>query len=239
MKMVRDTTGRFGQRPHYEPAELDRECESLIASFLKKKHGRVEYPVSTDDLSSLVEQEAQDLDLYADLSEYGESVEGVTIFRPGAHPMVKISRNLSEADARRNRLRTTITHEYGHVHFHGYLFDEKLKSSQLFTSSAIAKPTKTDVQVCKRETMLDASHSDWMEWQAGHVCGAILMPAGVLTRFVKETTATAGDTTLPALEALLVSAVTVHFQVSAEAARVRLRRLGFLAAAPQNRVLFE
>ena len=39
VKYVPDRTGRFSQRPHYEPKELDRECENLIASFLKERHG--------------------------------------------------------------------------------------------------------------------------------------------------------------------------------------------------------
>ena len=240
MKVVRDTTGRFGQRPHYEPAELDRECETLITGFLKAKHGQADYPVSTDDLTTLLEQEARDLDLYADLSEYGSSVEGVTIFTPGGKPAVKISRNLSEDESRQNRLRTTLTHEFGHVHFHSYLFDQELSSTKLLPSLARSpSPKAGTVQICKRETILDASSSDWMEWQAGHVCGAVLMPAGVVKRFVKETMANSSDMSLARLEPLLISAVTARFQVSVDAARVRLSRLGFLSAPSKGRVLFE
>jgi hypothetical protein len=33
------------------------------------------------------------------------------------------------------------------------------------------------VQVCKRETLINAPTIDWMEWQAGYVCSALLMPA--------------------------------------------------------------
>jgi len=39
---------------------------------------------------------------------------------------VKISRELSADERRENRLRTTLTHEYGHVHFHNFLFDPAL-----------------------------------------------------------------------------------------------------------------
>jgi len=42
---VRDLTGRFLQRPHYKPEELDRECESVISGFLKDLYGEVRYPV--------------------------------------------------------------------------------------------------------------------------------------------------------------------------------------------------
>lgn len=236
MRLVPDTTGRFAKRPHYEPAELDRECELLVSGFLKAKHGRADYPVCTDDLATFIEREAQDLDLYADLSEYGTGVEGITIFLPGSRPKVKIDRTLSENETRRNRLRTTLTHEFGHVHFHAYLFDEKAKSVDLFQ----ANPGNPDtVQVCKRETILDARQSDWMEWQAGHVCGAILMPASVVRRFVKETVVDLGDIALTALEGKLIAAMMHRFEVSAEAARVRLGRLGLVTSVTPDRALFE
>ena len=51
VKYVSDRTGRFSQRPHYAPKELDRECENIIAGFLKERHGAAKYPVSTDDLT--------------------------------------------------------------------------------------------------------------------------------------------------------------------------------------------
>lgn len=37
VRRVRD--GRFGERPHYKPEELDDECESVIVGFLRKTHG--------------------------------------------------------------------------------------------------------------------------------------------------------------------------------------------------------
>jgi len=33
VRYVKDMTGRFAMRPHYEPAELDRECEQILAAF--------------------------------------------------------------------------------------------------------------------------------------------------------------------------------------------------------------
>src|SRR5262245_10401430 len=106
---VRDQTGRFPQRPHYKPEELDRECESLITTFIKGLHGKVGYPVETEDLKTLIERDTEDLDVYADLSTYGAEVEGVTEFNAGRKPSVKIARHLTEDDRRENRLRTTLT----------------------------------------------------------------------------------------------------------------------------------
>jgi hypothetical protein len=123
VKYVPDRTGRFSQRPHYEPKELDRECENIIAGFLKEWHGAAKYPVSTDDLTVLIERDTESLDQFADLSSYGCNVEGLTHFQAGRKPRVRISASLAGNENRQNRLRTTLAHEYGHVRFHAYLWD--------------------------------------------------------------------------------------------------------------------
>ena len=80
MIWVTDRTGRFAQRPHYKPEEIDFECEEIMTRFLRQKYGSVEFPISTDDLTVLIEQDASDLDIYADLSSDGENIEGATNF---------------------------------------------------------------------------------------------------------------------------------------------------------------
>lgn len=184
MRSVRDSTGRFAERPHYEPRELDNECEEIICRFLERMRGvQASFPVTTDELTKLIESEADDLDLYADLSSEGEMVEGVTEFRIGRRPRVLISRELSEASYRENRLRTTLAHEYGHVRFHRYLFELEAGLSGDSRKASGRAERKT---VCKRDTMLGASEYDWMEWQAGYICGALLMPATYVRRQVER-----------------------------------------------------
>ncbi len=119
MKWVADRTGRFPQRPHYEMDEIDRECEQIVKAFLRKQRGRVSCPISTEELKILVEQEAGDLDLYAELDA---GVEGVTDFYQGHKPGVRIARELAEDERRENRLRTTLMHELWHVKFHNFLY---------------------------------------------------------------------------------------------------------------------
>ena len=63
MKWVRDNTGRFIRRPHYDPSEIDFECEQVIETFLRKRYGKVEYPISTSDLTVLIESWVEDLDM--------------------------------------------------------------------------------------------------------------------------------------------------------------------------------
>jgi len=82
MIWVKDRTGRFPKRPHYERDELDVECERTVDHFLQGRHGSIKYPISTDDLTILLEQNVGNLDLYATDAELGEDVEGVTDFFP-------------------------------------------------------------------------------------------------------------------------------------------------------------
>lgn len=229
MIYVRDNTGRFAQRPHYEPAELDTECEKIISDFLRDLYGKVSFPVSTDDLTKLIERDADDLDSYADLTPFGENVEGVTEFRSGKKPCVKISQTLSEDERRENRMRTTLTHEYGHVHFHAYLWESERKGKDLFNHRGDA-----DKIVCKRDGILNAPQNDWMEWQAGYVCGAILMPVSHVRRIAKgcqETGRFSGAVGERSADGLsLIKALVDAFQVSEDAARVRLLKLNLLTA---------
>ena len=100
VKMVGDTTGRFALRPHYDPSELDRECERVLFPFLQARHGTIYFPLSTDDLTVLIEQHADSLDMYAELSHYGGDVEGVTEFHADHGPKVSISKAIAN-DRRR------------------------------------------------------------------------------------------------------------------------------------------
>ncbi|WP_051144384.1 ImmA/IrrE family metallo-endopeptidase [Nevskia ramosa] len=227
MRWITDKTKRFQQRPYYTEPELDLECERVISDFLRKKYGRVEYPISTDDLTVLIEKKA-DLDAYADLSGEGHDVEGVTEFRPGKRPMVKISEYFGDQASRENRLRTTLTHEFAHVHFHGIMFDSELQSCSLFPAT-----TKPVINKCNRDSLLSAQETDWMEWQAGYACGALLMPISALNKVVLEFCANhsispKGIGTLTALGQQLIAAVSMKFKTSNDAARVRLIKKGIL-----------
>jgi hypothetical protein len=220
VKEVFDRTGRFEKRPFYQAEDLDIACEQIIVKFLRSRYGKAEFPVSTEDLTRLVERDVSSLDSYADLSEFGSDVEGVTFFNPGSKPEVRISAKLTEDDCRENRLRTTLTHEYGHVHFHAYLFDLHIQ-------------TRTEAKiVCKRDGMINANEIDWMEWQAGYVCGAILMPKSYLNKSVQNF-CQQNELTLPIKLADrkandLINLVVLTFQVSRDAAKIRLIKLKYL-----------
>ena len=122
MKWVRDPTGRFQRRPYYAQHEIDVHCEDVVLRFLRDMDRPLGRPLSTDDLTVLVERDVSELDLYANLSGEGRDVEGVTEFHPKRRPAVRIAKYLSEQPSRENRLRSTLAHEYGHMVFHNFLW---------------------------------------------------------------------------------------------------------------------
>lgn len=226
MKWLPDPSGRFPQRPFYEREELDRECEGIVATFLQARHGRVAYPITTNELTILIEQETIDLDLYAELSSEGDGVEGVTEFFRRGKPRVRITEALS-APGRENRLRTTLTHELGHVKFHTFLWTFETPVPR---GAASVPPPR-----CHRETIIDAREVDWLEWQAGYASGAFLMPLTALRRVVRDARRVIGATGSAPLQVEnpdgqeLIRRTQQAFEVSADAARVRLLQLHFLS----------
>lgn len=234
VKFVRDNMHGFSERPHYEPRELDAMFEKIVSDFLRKKYGKVEFPIDTEDLKTLIEADVRDLDQYADLTKYGTNVEGVTEFARKGKPKVLISAYVHKFE---NRLRTTLTHEYGHVHLHSYMFG--LERTQ---TMALGPNQTADAIYCKRDTIIGARKTDWREWQAGYASGAMLMPKSDMLRVAGEVQKRQniyGPITADTPNGqLLIEAVVENFAVSKDAARVRLSVLGFLGQPTASGSLF-
>lgn len=226
MYWVLDQTGRFCWRPYYRAAEIDYLCERRVRQFLHDRYGAVRYPLATDDLTRLIEQEADDLDLFADLSAggpHGAEVEGVTTFVAGRRPRVRIARELSERPERQARLRTTLAHELGHVLLHRQVVN--------YNATASVRddvPPPVAVPPCTTETVRGVRRVDWIEWQAGYASGALLMPrmavCVVLRPVLRHTDLKRHGQTR--ITGRLIDAIQGHFLVSDAAALVRLRQLG-------------
>jgi Zn-dependent peptidase ImmA (M78 family) len=134
---------------------------------------------------------------------------------------------LSEQTKRANRYRTTLSHEFGHVHLHGFLLSGGQRS---FFADETKGPYKNNE--CRRETILDATSSDWMEWQAGYASGAILIPFTPLRELYRTFCQTSNILTACEINSpdgqRLVRQVAGKFQVSEDAARVRLLQRSYL-----------
>lgn len=220
MGWVRDTTGRFHRRPYYQQSFLDQRCERLIFDFLRLLYGQITIPVPNGALIKLVERDAGDLNLYAELPE---GVLGVTYFDPPRKPRVRIAGTLFHDARRLHRLRFTLAHEYAHVVIHAPLYLR-------------AGAARREHHECT-DSQIDASAPsvDWMEWQASYAAGALLMPATRLRAVVNACLPAGIRPPLPAdglVARDLQQRASEAFLVSADAAGVRLAQLGYFRIRP-------
>ena len=237
MMWIKDSTGRFPERPYYPQEDLDSLSEGWIVGFLLERYGRAEFPVSTEDLTVMIEGDTSDLDQYADLSGEGdddEEVQGLTLFFPDRKPVVKIARELANSGRGEHRLRTTLTHEFAHVKLHAGLWP--FNQPRLFPDAEQSPGPR-----CKRPGDTRGPRTDWMEWQAGYVSGAVLMPLTRLQQLVRKSFHAWGAfnsvTTASVKGDDLIAMVAEQFGVSKDAARVRLAQLGYLTDGSEESAL--
>jgi Zn-dependent peptidase ImmA (M78 family) len=228
-RAIPDPVSGLPWRPFKSEQEIDHECESFLRQFFDLPPGTtIPLPLATDDLTVMIEANAKRLDLYANMRE---QIEGLTTISATALPMVRINRLLTIASHRSNRLRSTLAHELYHVVFHAPYYQEMCKQTNLFESTATQF-------VCARSTILRAPRVDWREWQAAYGAGALLMPLTALQQVIRVHSTTYGfpPYTEGSQEAhAMVAVVASYFEVSHEAAAVRLRQKGVLQAAADGR----
>jgi len=219
MKLLRDPLGRPIERLYFKAEVLDERCERKIADFMNQHCGGFKLPIPTSSIIRMIAAEANELELHADLAQ---GVDGYTDFFPDRKPRVKISARLS-ATRYENRFRFTLGHEYGHVWFHAPLW-RKSKEDQ-------TRPA-TPCWTCHRDTIGSAPARDWMEYQADHLGGALLMPRSHVLEWAGEIAM--GEGKNPPLRVdselgrALIERVGRRCRVSDQAARVRLLRLSLL-----------
>ncbi|MBV9322477.1 MAG: ImmA/IrrE family metallo-endopeptidase [Chloroflexi bacterium] len=209
MRWLRDATGRFPRRPHYETDELESVCADLRLELHQVRSTR-EAAITTDDLSVLVEHHAADLDLYAELAP---EFDGVTDFARDARPRIRIAARLASQARFAHRLRTTLAHELAHVVLHNFIwwFDPGVAFDPHALSPRCALRTRS---------------VDWMEWQANYCAGALLVPASQLESVAEPVWERSSR------GRALIRSVQARFEVSAQVATIRLRQLGRLSERP-------
>jgi Zn-dependent peptidase ImmA (M78 family) len=153
------------------------------------------------------------------LSDDRYEVLGYTQFEPGKKPCVKIATELWQKWYQANRLRFTLAHEFGHILLHRWLYDKY--------------PPAGGSQLCYRHNLLPSDLVlDWMEWQAGYAAGALLMPESFVRRAVVAFFSDRAKTLPLRKDAITASTlsqrIALTFEVSPEAANVRLAKLGYL-----------
>ncbi len=211
-------------KPDFIPQKrLESTAESLIVTHLQKRRSTVKlFPVTSDDLTTLLENYVSDLSLYDDLSSFGAGVEGITLFIPAKKPLVQVHPKLSESSSQ-NRFRSTLAHELGHVVLHDPMFQAKAVAG-LFGQG------QRGSQVSFRDGEITDSTSDLYEWQAWYFCRSLLMPRTMVNQLISELRGDwLSDIWIRSdLGQSIVQSVSVHFGVSEAMASIQLTKSGAL-----------
>ena len=224
------------QRIWYESDEIETIAEDEL-----RRAGLMPWlDVPVTDLERLIEGH-----LKAQLDQYAQLPEGVLgLTRFGArHPVVSISSTLTEAaeedpplPGKVGRWRATLAHEASHIFLHRYLFDADM--APLTNRPPDEAPAGgSTVMRCLHRDVNDVStqdwgrisrRRDWREVQANRGMAALLMSARTFKDVAFEQMTKLGLSHVssgPALADTLAVAIADAFQVSKQAALIRLGTL--------------
>ncbi len=184
MQWVWDQTHRFRMRPDYGAEELDRQFETRVSAFLEREYGEATFPIRTSDLHRLLEKDAGLVDLRTDFGDERGEVEALVEFRRGRKPVVRITPRLSQERNLDNELRVALGHAYGHIVLHDFVFQSE-EGAWLSLFGQLPEPPLT-IHRCRTNSLMPLGDEDWMEWQAGYACGALLIPFSPLVALVRQ-----------------------------------------------------
>ena len=231
------------QRIWYESAEIE-----TIADDELRRAGLMPPPDDpVTDLERFIEGRLKaQLDQYAQLPE---GVLGLTRFDARRGPAVSISSTLTEAaeqdpprPGQLGRWRATLAHEATHILLHRYLFDPAMAplssrqpSGSAAQPGAVMRCLHRDVApVTTQDWGRVRQRRDWREIQANRGMAALLMPSRTFKDVAFELITKLGPTgpaSDPAFAETLAAALASSFQVSKQAALIRLGTLQITSAA--------
>jgi hypothetical protein len=228
------------ERLWIEPDEIEARTEAeLVKAGLMPT---VDAPVV--DVEAFVEQHlGAQFDQYASLPA---AVLGQTDFRVGAPPLVMVNADLTGAAlddddsplGLKGRWRATVAHEACHVLFHRCLFNLSPQQGSLFGEDDNSHEQAQRLQRClKRDVVYGRMGSDWREVQANMGMAALLMPRPLLVAVCQKELLLLGKDRVftDSSEADAIAGhVAREFQVSRQAAMIRLKTLDVLAVPGQK-----
>jgi hypothetical protein len=174
---------------------------------------------------------------------------GQTDFRVGDRPLVKINADLTGAAlddedcplGLQGRWRATVAHEGCHVILHRCLFNLNASQGSLFDLGEPAEEPPMRLQRClKRDVAYARMASDWREVQANQGMAAMLMPKPVFVAACRAEFTRLGVERIDQRSLLadtLARRMAELFQVSRQAAAIRLGTLKVLAVPGQQEIL--
>jgi hypothetical protein len=227
------------ERLWFDPGEI----EEIMEYELQKANlfPSLENPVV--DIEVFIEQHLlAHLDQHANLDA---TTLGVTEFRAGAKPLVKINKDLTNSALDEEggppylvgRWRATLAHEGAHIILHRRLFNLNPQQRGFFDTGEEPYPEPNRLLRClKRDVCFGGNSKNWREIQANMGMAAILMPGAVFAEAFHQELGQANlarvDRDSPEARQLATS-LGAKFQVSRQAAQIRLQTLGLLAIPGQ------
>lgn len=219
MKMVRDSSGRFPERPFFPEGEIEGIMGQVLAAA-----GNPRLPgLPAVDMDMLM----FNLHLEPQYTALPDGVLGATRFGSDGTPEITVSERL-EADSRLDstalhRLRTTQAHEIGHATLHAPLYVQ-ISSSAGVTIGRL--PCEASQQT---RTVL--YKGEWWEYQANAAMAALIMPA---PDFLEQSSTWCRENRVKVTNRIRIRAkykafidwMAERFCVSREAARIRAKVLG-------------
>jgi hypothetical protein len=227
-------------RVWFDPGEID-----LLAEEELRRAGLLPPPDRpVVDVERLLEGHlGVDLDQYAPLPR---DLLGVTEFRPGLPPYVGVNAALTQAafddpdppPGARGRWRATLAHEAAHVLLHRALTEPDPSQTSLLETSPLEGPPANRLFRCLKREVVFGGGTDWREVQANRCMAALLMPRSLFVQAVARAKPHVGvlpSEPVPAGRAEdLARRLARLFDVSRQAARIRLVELGLVTAPGQE-----
>ncbi len=236
MKEYRRPDGE--RRVWFEPSEIECTMEDELSKASL-------YPTTAQPLVNI--EQFLEGHLHAKLDQYAnldEEVLGVTSFVAGQSPRVDINKDLTGAvfdkgddnTSSLGRWRATLAHEAAHIILHRPLFELSVMQTDLFRQSDRETPKEVVIRCFKRNVGFTRGRTDWREFQANSGMAALLMPQRLLKELAKQTLRSLPER-LPEegskeAQQLLIS-ISEVFQVSRQAATIRLQVLGTIIPSGQ------
>jgi hypothetical protein len=233
MKRYRSLTGE--ERFWFDPSEI----ENIMEDELNKAglYPMPEHPVI--DIERFLEYHLHAvLDQYANLEK---DVLGVTSFTAGQHPKIEINSDLTGAIDEENisslgRWRATLAHEGAHVILHRPLFEVSEIQGDLFREAGTLSSKEVVIKCFKKNVGFSKVRVEWREYQANRGMAALLMPQ----QLVKEVTRRRLGSVSGKLKeehssesTLLIESISQAFEVSRQAAAIRLKDMGTIIPSGQ------
>ncbi|RFA06867.1 hypothetical protein B7R21_18080 [Subtercola boreus] len=214
-----------------DDAEIERICDAT----LRKADMMPTMTSPVTDLEAFIESHlGADLDQFADLED---GILGASSFYPDGNVQIQISQTVTNAADEKahstgslGRFRATLAHEAAHVVLHKRLFTDDMVTGILNHTSN--SPT---IPCLHRDITPDPGGAPtsptghWREVQANKGMAALLMPRVLFKRaarkFLEEQMKPSSQLSRM-MQPTIVEHLATHFQVSKQAATIRLATLG-------------